>query len=118
MCKSERRRRLISMARWVTAPLVILACAPPIARMDGRHGASASAADSIMLERTLCFGTCPAYRLRLSDAGEIFFESRNPGEVGRTAVDTAPAATLSLLVSRARAAGFFELPREIAGDSV
>jgi hypothetical protein len=77
-----------------------------------------SAADSIVLERSMCFGTCPAYRLRLSDAGVIHFESRNPGEEGRTATDTVPAATLPSLVSRARSIGFFELPREIAADSV
>jgi len=66
----------------------------------------------------MCFGTCPAYRLRLSDAGEIRFESRNPGDEGRRAADTIAAVTLPSLVSRARSIGFFDLPSKIADDSV
>ena len=66
----------------------------------------------------MCYGTCPAYRLRLSNAGAIRFESRNPGDVGRIAEGTAAATTLSFLISKARSIGFFELPAEIAADSV
>jgi hypothetical protein len=77
-----------------------------------------SKADSIVLERSTCFGTCPAYRLRLSDSGEVRFESRNPGEAGREAVDTVAAATFPALISRARSIGFFNFPSEIAADSV
>lgn len=105
------------MKQYVTASLLIFACAPPIDKADGRQSPSSSTADSILIERTMCYGTCPAYRLRLSAAGEIYFASRNPGDEGRTAVDTMPAATLPLLISQARAAGFFELPQNIAGDS-
>jgi hypothetical protein len=106
------------MRQYVTASLLLLACAPPIDKADAREGTSTSSADSIVIERTVCYGTCPAYRLRLSDAGEIYFTSRTPGDEGRTAVDTMPANTLPLLVSRASAAGFFELPQSIARDSV
>jgi Domain of unknown function (DUF6438) len=74
--------------------------------------------DSIVLERSTCFGTCPAYRLRLSDSGEIRFESHNPGDEGRRAADTVAAATLPALISRAKAIGFFDLPSKIVGDSV
>ncbi|MGZ3333405.1 MAG: DUF6438 domain-containing protein [Gemmatimonadaceae bacterium] len=77
-----------------------------------------SQADSIVLERSMCFGTCPAYRLRLSDSGEVRFESRNPGDEGRRAVDTVRAATFPALISRAEAVGFFDLPSDIAADSV
>lgn len=66
----------------------------------------------------MCYGACPAYRLRLSDAGAIRFESRNPGDEGRIAEDTAPATTHSSLVSRARSIDFFDLPAEIAADTV
>lgn len=65
----------------------------------------------------MCYGTCPAYRLRLSDAGAIRFESRNPGDEGRIAEDTAERATLASLVSRARSIDFFDLPAEIAADT-
>ena len=71
-----------------------------------------------MLERSTCFGTCPAYRLRLSDSGEVRFESRNPGDEGRRATDTVAAATFPALISRAKRVGFFGLPSEIAADSV
>ena len=97
--------------------MLALACTPS----DGpgaRRGAVPPPADSIVLERSICFGTCPAYRLRLSDRGEIRFESRNPGEQGRRAADTVAVATLPALISRARSIGFFDLPSRIADDSV
>jgi hypothetical protein len=110
-----RRPLLIAGA---TIPLVLLGCAPPAAKTDTEKATSTAAADSIVLERSICYGTCPAYRLRLSRAGEIRFDSRNPGEEGRTAVDTVTATTLPTLVSRARSIGFFDLPPKIQGDSV
>lgn len=106
------------MKQYITASLLLLACAPPIDKANARQATSSSSADSIVIERTTCYGTCPAYRLRLSAAGDIYFASRNPGDEGRTAFDTMPATTLPLLVSRANAAGFFELPQNIARDSV
>jgi hypothetical protein len=77
-----------------------------------------SKADSIVLERTMCYGTCPAYRLSLSNGGEIRFESRNPGDESRRAADTVGAATFRALISRARTIGFFDFPSEISSDSV
>jgi hypothetical protein len=76
------------------------------------------ATDSIVLERSMCLGTCPAYRVRLSDSGEVRFESRNPGEEGQRAVDTVPATTFPVLVSTAKSIGFFDYPSKILGDSV
>jgi hypothetical protein len=104
--------------RYLVGPLLLLACAPSNGKTDAQHGTQPAAADSLVLERSRCYGTCPAYRLRLSDTGLIRFESQNPGDEGRIAEDTAAATTLSLLVSKARSIGFFELPAEIAADSV
>ncbi len=104
-----------------TAAVIALISSVVLRRLfkpEPRQSTSSSVADSIVLERTMCYGTCPAYRLRLSSSGEIRFESRNPGEEGRTAVDTASANTLPFLVSSAIAAEFFEMPREIAKDPV
>jgi hypothetical protein len=98
--------------------LLLFACAPANDKSHQAQSPSSSTADSITIERTGCYGTCPAYRLRLSAAGEIHFASRNPGDEGRTALDTIPGSTLSFLISRARGAGFFELPQVIARDSV
>lgn len=69
-------------------------------------------ADSLALERTSCFGTCPAYRLVLDRDGRVRFHSRNPGDSTRATDSIAPAAFTSLL-SSAQRAGFFELPSRI-----
>src|SRR5712691_4396264 len=96
--------------------LLALACTPSDGP-GGRQGVVPSPADSIALERSICFGTCPAYRLRLSDRGEVRFEAKNPGDEGRRATDTVAAATFPALISRASSIGFFDLPPEIAADS-
>lgn len=41
------------------------------------------AADSVVLVRTSCLGTCPAYRLSVRNDGFVWFLSRNRGEEGR-----------------------------------
>ena len=69
--------------------------------------------DSIVLERTRCLGPCPAYRLRVSRAGEVFFVSRNPGEDGVSAVDTVEAWVADSIATQAHAIGFFTLPDTI-----
>ena len=73
-------------------------------------------ADSLVLERTLCYGTCPAYRLSITAAGRVFFVSRNPGDSSRTAADTVSPAVLRDLVARATVIGFDELPDRIDGS--
>ena len=78
--------------------------------------ASTSVADSIVLERTPCFGTCPAYRLRLAGTGRVTFVSRTRGDAGRTAGDSVTPASVADLLHDAEAMGFFELPNVIAAD--
>src|SRR5512146_2425125 len=80
--------------------------APIVARASG-------VTDSIVLERTRCFGPCPAYRLRVSRAGEVVFVSRNPGEDGVSAVDTVEACVADSIATQARAIGFFTRPDTI-----
>jgi hypothetical protein len=117
MCKSAIPLRLADMERYLAATLLLLSCARSDGKTEVRQSPSGSVADSILLERTACYGTCPAYRLRLSDAGEIRFESRNPGEAGRSGVDTMAPRTLPLLIAKAMAAGFYEMPPDISQDS-
>ena len=105
-----RRRALIQFAA-----LAILACAPPAAKPES--ASARTPIDSLVLERTVCFGFCPAYRLRISSTEEIRFESHNRGDSARVAADTAPRGTYDTLVKRADAIGFFALPPEIAKDS-
>ncbi len=99
--------------------LPLAACAAPRAPepLDTTPAQSPGpATDSIVLERTLCYGLCPAYRLRLAGTGQVLFESRNPQDSGRTAADTVPPATILTLLREAESLGFFELPDVIADD--
>lgn len=107
----------VNLSRIPAVALLFLACSPRVESNDVLVNASRPLGDSIVLERTACYGSCPAYRLRLSNGGEIRFESRNQGDAGRSAVDTVPAGLLLRLVSRANTIGFFELPPKISGDS-
>ena len=70
--------------------------------------------DSIVLERTLCFGTCPAYRLRVTTRN-VSFLSRNPGE-SLSASDSVATWVTDSLMAQARSSGFFVLPDNIAGS--
>ena len=96
--------------------LAIGACAPTAGKTEPPQ--TAAPIDSLVLERTVCFGFCPAYRLRINSTEEIRFESRNRGDSTNVAVDTAARGTYASLISKARAAGFYELPPEIRKDSV
>jgi uncharacterized protein DUF6438 len=73
-------------------------------------------ADSVVLERTPCFGTCPAYRLSVARSGMIHFESRNPGEDGRRAMDSIPSNEFQTILVRAHFLEFLSLPDRIADD--
>ena len=68
--------------------------------------------DSIVVERTLCFGTCPAYRLSLRRGGDVHFRSRNPGESIDTTDHVAPTV-LDSLYARAARSQFFSLPDSV-----
>jgi hypothetical protein len=102
------------MRSWLLACLSFAVIMP--SPTCGRGQVANPKADSIVLERTLCYGTCPAYRLSLTRAGLVRFESRNPTDSGRTASDTVGQAVVLALEGRAATIGFFELPEVIAGD--
>ena len=78
-------------------------------------GPSSATLDSIHLERTRCFGTCPAYRLSLDRAGRVRFWSLNPGDVDRTAQDSVSPEALLYLEREAERIRFFALPDSLAG---
>ena len=73
-------------------------------------------ADSIVLERTLCYGTCPAYRVSVTAGGRVSFLSLDPGDSARAASDTISREKFGKLVSQAESLGFFTLPDTIAND--
>ena len=79
--------------------------------------AQAQAADSLVLERSLCFGTCPAYRLRIRGDGAVTFVSRNPGDTVGMKTDSIAPSDVAWLLGEAERLGFYALPATIAKDS-
>lgn len=73
-------------------------------------------ADSLVLERTVCFGTCPAYRVRVDRAGRIHFRSLDPSDPDRTATDSVSPNLLDSMVNEADRMGFEAMPDTIVGS--
>jgi len=75
-------------------------------------------ADSIVLERTTCFGICPAYRLSIARSGRVILTPL-PGSRGMRAMvagtDSLPPRVFTRLLSLADSAGFFALPDSTLG---
>ncbi|HET9440914.1 MAG TPA: DUF6438 domain-containing protein [Longimicrobiales bacterium] len=103
----------------VALPIVagaLVGCSPnPEVRPAPSSGSQHTAADSLVLERTVCFGRCPAYRLRIGSAGFVLFEPRIPP--GPAAADTIPNTALPHLAAEAERVGFYAFPDLIQGDS-
>jgi hypothetical protein len=74
--------------------------------------------DSVVLERTPCFGTCPAYRLSIVRGGLVSFRSRDRGDTAYWARDAVAASALDTIERRAERFGFFDLPEDITKDPV
>ena len=74
--------------------------------------------DSLVLERSPCYGTCPAYRLRLRKDGDVLFVSHDAGDEGRAEQGTTTPAAFLYLLSLADSTGFYELPEIIRNDRV
>jgi hypothetical protein len=74
-------------------------------------------ADSILLERTLCYGTCSAYRLHMDRHGRVRFSSLNPGDSSRTVRDSISPEGLLFLEREAERIGFFALPETLSGTT-
>ena len=92
--------------------LALAACTVQPPRAPDTTASASKPMDSIVLERTLCFGSCPAYRLRVSSTAEVLFQNRNPGSTN-TAMDTVAAWVPDSLYVRAVRSGFFNLPDTI-----
>lgn len=100
-----------------TLAIVTLALVAACRRNGELAAERAPAADSLVLERTLCYGSCPAYRLSIRGDGVIAFASRNPGDSTGTRTDSISPGQVAGLVQEARRLGFFTLPPVIADDS-
>jgi hypothetical protein len=72
----------------------------------------------ITLERTTCYGTCPAYRLTLQPNGSVFYEGKDyVREKGRRTGRIAPEA-FQKIVAKAAAIRFFDLKDEYNSQEI
>lgn len=76
------------------------------------------AADSLVMERSVCYGFCPAYRLRIDRAGRVHFQSLNPGDTSAAVRDSIPPEGFLRLLAEAERSGFHDLPERIDTSSV
>lgn len=108
------RLRVTARAALVLSVLAIACTAAP--RDEGapsQAGTVATGADSIVLERTPCYGTCPVYRLRIAENGSVRFDGRVREDSTFTASDSLAPSPVATLRARAERIGFFELPDSI-----
>lgn len=94
-----RHRLLIGV--WCLTPLSVHA------QVSSRH---VERVDSLILERTACLGTCPAYRLAAHSSGLVRFESRNRDAAGHTEMDSVGARAFARMVREISRVKFFDLP--------
>ena len=73
-------------------------------------------ADSIVLERSRCFGNCPAYRLSLTAHGIVTRTPLGPRDTTPVRQTAIPPDMIDVLVQQAQRIGFFSLPPVIAQD--
>jgi hypothetical protein len=108
------------MTKRLLVPMVVVvatSCAPKTESTNNPSGSvNASIPDSIVLERSVCFGACPAYRLRLAANGDVLFQPQKPaGPTGNATITTAAYAGL---VNDFEKAGFYGYPDNIQSDSL
>ena len=75
----------------VLVVLALAACAPKTEQAGTSDTIKAALPDSIVLERSVCFGRCPDYRLRLSSSGHVHYQPRIPSGPASTATISADA---------------------------
>lgn len=96
----------------VVALSLAAACQPAHSAVDAQH----VDADSIVLERSVCFGFCPAYRLTIHPNGAVHFVATPRGDTVQRADTVAPRAFV-WLANEAHRSGFFNLPKDVVRDT-
>jgi hypothetical protein len=109
------RRELLIVGGSLLAAIGCVGGAPSLEATSATH------ADSIVLERTACFGDCPAYRVSVVSSGRVTLSPR-PGYRGQVtmqpAVDSISPESFTSLLSLAESTGFFTLPDSTRGHPV
>jgi membrane dipeptidase len=67
---------------------------------------------TITLERTICFGFCPAYRVTIRDDGTVTYEGGQHVKIGGTQTWKIDPAAVRALAKEMQDAGYFELQDE------
>lgn len=70
--------------------------------------------DSIILQRTVCFGTCPDYTVTITSDGTVTFEGRRFTKTTGTATGRISRAAFRRLVREFQRIKYFSLPDEYA----
>ena len=104
----------MARARVRMGPL-LLACAAGCSHGRPAPAPARTAVDSVVLERTICYGTCPAYRLSLRHDGVIHFQSKNHGDT-TAATDRVSPAVLDAIVAHANSIRFAEYPDDVTKE--
>lgn len=100
----------------VLLSVLIVSCSPNAEVRDGSMASAASGADSVVLQRSVCFGSCPAYRLRIAASGAVLFQPENPG--GSSSTDSISVTAFQRLVAELDRAKFDSFPDVIQEDRV
>lgn len=119
---SPRWRPTTQFYRLATVGLMLASTVVPghTQEPDRRH----LVLDSIVLERSACLGTCPAYRLSIASNGLVRFRSRptpqlrTPTSRRKTETDSIPSTAFSYLAGEAARIGFTTFPGFIQADSI
>jgi len=83
----------------------------------GDPGAAASEPPAVTLERTPCFGTCPAYQVGISRSGAVHFVGKHHVTRQGEATAEIPAARVDSLLRELEAAGYFGFADAYVMDS-
>ncbi len=112
-CKSKQRAaeaQAAAQAQQATVDNGHAAQAP----QQQQEQAQPAVGDSVyfMIERTACYGTCPAYKLTIFQSGEALYEGRRFADREGRFTGRVDAATMQALKDAAEASGFYRLEKE------
>jgi hypothetical protein len=106
----------MSISSWLALSIGFSAMKVPLA-LSGQPTAAprSPAPDSVVLQRSSCYGTCPAYRLSIRADGFVHFVSLNAYTAASKESREGGATLMPQLVQELERAGFDKLPAMIKG---
>jgi hypothetical protein len=85
-------------------------------RLSAQSGRVISSFDQLALERTECFGMCPAYRLTVSGSGDVRYEGLNFVETKGQVDDRLSGQQVNDLIAAINECNFFALRESYQGE--